>query len=207
MTVRQSQKGLTVIEVLVVILTIVVFAGLVLPMLSRSRKALGPQCSNNQRQIALAAIMYAEDSRPAFPNLDSSPGNDGPVALSLLTNYVGRGTNLFLCPFVAKQREKDRPWYQKKFVPELNRAFFQSNGNDYAYYDGLVSGSPTNAILADRFAWTNRYATNIGFLNHPGGRVNVAFADGHGENFRPDMLVGTNLAPVWSAIQDPLRRH
>ncbi len=197
---------MTLVEVLIVLLILVVAAMLLLP----ARIGGGPssliQCLNNQKQIALAAQMYEDDNKKGFPNLDQLAGNDGPVALTLITNYH-RQTSIFMCPFVVRQREKKNPpWYREKFVPELNTAFFRSNGNDYAYYDGLLPGSPTNAILADRFAWTNRFVTNKTLKNHSGGRINAAFADGHAEMLRPDRILGTNLTPAWSAIQDPILR-
>ena len=196
---------MTLLEVLIVIAIVALLIAMILPILSDGRPALGPRCMNKARQIALAAAMYAEDSKGRFPNLDSLPGNDGPAALSLLLPYKLQ-TNSFICPFVARQREKDRPLYRARFVPQLNRAFFQSNGNDYAYYDGLKTGGYTNVILADRFAWTNRSLLAPQLLNHPGGRINTAFVDGHGESVRSNVVLGANFDPPWSAVQDPLRR-
>jgi prepilin-type processing-associated H-X9-DG protein len=43
-------------------------------------------------------------------------------------------------------------------------------------------------------------------LNHPGGRINTAFVDGHGESVRSNVVLGANFDPPWSAVQDPLRR-
>lgn len=163
-----------------------------------------PLCRNNQRQIIFGAIMYKEDTRVGFPNLDDLSGNDGPVALSTLTNYLKK-SELFMCPFVMRQRESDRPWFREKFVPELNSSFFRSNGNDYAYYDGLKLALPTNAILADRMAWTNRSAFNGGNPSHV-RRINAAFGDGHAETLRPNKVVGAGYNPPWSAVHDPLLR-
>lgn len=202
----KSRLSFTLLELLVVTAIVAILVAMLLPTLSGSRKAFLPQCLNNQRQLALSAFMYAEDAKKLFPNLDKLLGNDGPVALTLLSNYLGLQTNKFMCPFVVRQREIDRPWHRGIFVPELNAAFFRSNGNDYAYYDGLMSSSSTNAILADRLAWTNRLATNKASTSHVSGRINAAFADGHAETLRPDRILGTNLTPIWSAVHDPIRR-
>ena len=203
---NRTQHALTLIETLVVIAVVIILVAMLLPHLTHSGRAAGPICLSHQHQLLNAAALYASDSKDRFPNLDTLPGNDGPVALSLLLPaYVGRNTNVFICPYVARQREKDRPWYRKPFVPELNRAFLQSNGNDYVYYDGLTFQDHTNLILADRFAWTNRSAL-IPQLNHFDGSLNAGFVDGHCERVRPEVTLGTNLTPPWSAVQDPLSR-
>ncbi len=201
-----KRLGLTLVELLVSVAVLAIIAALLLPALGTGHPSgLGMRCMNSQRQIAVAAILYENDHH-RFPNLDSASGNDGPFALSSLTNYLGNRTNLFMCPFVIRQRERDRAWYQKRFVPELNAAFFCSNGNDYAYYDGVPTSGLTNALIADRLAWTNRSASNLWFGGHYFGRINVGFADGHAENLKADRVVGANYTPAWSALQDPIRR-
>lgn len=202
-----SRRCFTLIELLVVIAIVAILFAMLLPMHGGHGGSLMIQCLSNQKQLALSAFMYADDSKKGFPNLDNLPGNDGPVTLTLITNYLNRRTNLFMCPFVVRQREADRPWYREKFIPELNAAFFRSNGNDYAYYDGLMASSPTNAILADRLAWTNRLAAGKAPGDHVGGRINVAFADGHVEMLRSNQVVGADYTPAWSSVQDPIRRR
>jgi prepilin-type N-terminal cleavage/methylation domain-containing protein/prepilin-type processing-associated H-X9-DG protein len=202
---RRASAGFTLIEVLVVLAILVILAGALLPTFKGPRRALLPQCMGKQRQIGVALSMYASDSRNLFPNLDTLPGNDGPSALTLVTNYLNHQTNVFMCPFSANQRERDRPWYRARFIPELNAEFFRSNGNDYAYYDGLSLEPSTNPIVADRFAWTNRFAATNSPTSHASGRINATFADGHVETLRPDRILGTNLTPMWSVKQDPIR--
>jgi prepilin-type processing-associated H-X9-DG protein len=197
---------MTLIEVLVVIVMIAIAVALFLPALSTGGPGFASRCRSNERQLGIAAVMYSDDSKGRFPNLDTTPGNDGPVALSLLTSYVHGQTNLFICPFVARRRESERPWYRSPFVPALNRQFFHSNGNDYAYYDGVPSATSNYAIIADRFAWTNRAFIKSNLLNHPKGAIYVGFGDGHVEMLPVRTVVGTNLTPSWSARQDPIRR-
>jgi prepilin-type N-terminal cleavage/methylation domain-containing protein/prepilin-type processing-associated H-X9-DG protein len=201
-----TRRGFTLLEVLVCVAIIFILIALLLPVLGRGDKTPNTLCLSNQRQLAIAALMYHNDNKSLFPNLDSLLGNDGPIALSLLTNYIGQRTNLFMCPFVVRQREKERSVFQKKFVPVFDPSFFRSNGNDYAYYDGVVTNALTDAFIADRFAWTNRFAPSLPSWNHAKGRINAAFVDGHVENLRPDRIVGEDYDPAWSAVQDPILR-
>ena len=68
MTSRPSRLGFTLIELLVVIAIIAILAGMLLPGLARARqKATGVACLNNEKQLSLAALLYAADFQDYFP--------------------------------------------------------------------------------------------------------------------------------------------
>ena len=63
------QKGFTLIELLVVIAIIAVLAAILFPVVAQAReKARQSTCASNQRQIAAAVLMYAQDHEEALPH-------------------------------------------------------------------------------------------------------------------------------------------
>jgi len=80
---RHVEKGFTLIELLVVIAILGILAALLIPAVSYGKfKARGTTCTNNYRQLALAAAMYSgDDSKGRLPSFEL------PTDSSQLTNF------------------------------------------------------------------------------------------------------------------------
>jgi prepilin-type N-terminal cleavage/methylation domain-containing protein len=74
----RRQVGFTLIELLVVIAIIAILAAILFPVFAKAReKARQTQCLNNQRQLATAMLMYAQDHEEILPAVASVWGDTG----------------------------------------------------------------------------------------------------------------------------------
>jgi prepilin-type N-terminal cleavage/methylation domain-containing protein/prepilin-type processing-associated H-X9-DG protein len=118
---QSGREAFTLIELLVVLAMIAILAGLILPVHAKTKeKGQALRCLGNNKQLVLAALMYANDSQGSLPpngdedgdgsywiagNLRNS-SDPGTWNVNFLTNsannklapYTGSLTDVYRCP-------------------------------------------------------------------------------------------------------------
>ncbi len=203
-TAQKPVGGFTLIELLVVIAIIAILAALLLPALAKAKqKAQAVTCMNNNKQLALAWQMYANDNNdvlavnsdsnhpdPRFPiswaygkmdwSLSTANTNvtylktDG---ISLLAPYVAKSTQIYWCPTdtYLTPAQKNQGWKNRVRSVAMNGAIG----------DG---GKATDFPYSSTFWW----AKKMGDLINPGASGSWLFIDEH-----PDSI------DDWSLYSNP----
>ncbi len=74
-----KRSGFTLIELLVVIAIIAILAAILFPVFARAReKARASACTSNLRNLAMAALQYAQDYDELFAGSSSNPASIAP---------------------------------------------------------------------------------------------------------------------------------
>ncbi len=203
------RNGFTLIELLVVIAIIAILAAILFPVFARARaKAQQASCLSNQKQLALAFLMYAQDyddtMAPAYYFTDGwgvEHGWDFTIdyaAWSFTPGLIGpytKNTQINGCPQAASLPTYDRQTTGYAYNVSYVGATWDE-GRQPARL-GSISYPAETAMLADGAFWdgTTGKVTATNYLRAPGdpyysyvgpnvhfrhnGVANVGYCDGH----------------------------
>jgi prepilin-type N-terminal cleavage/methylation domain-containing protein/prepilin-type processing-associated H-X9-DG protein len=166
-------SGFTLIELLVVVAIIGILAGLLLPVITRTKESgRSAACLNNLHQIGMALQIYVQDNQNHLPVMQDKGTNNAPTVYPsldrVLLSYAGGASNIFHCP-------------------SDNQQAFDLTGSSYAW-NNLLNGQDADHLEM----FTNAYPLTQVFLVFDKAKFHVArgdqrainwlYADGHIKN-------------------------
>ena len=189
----RGRAGFTLIELLVVIAIIAVLAAILFPVFAKAReKARQTSCLNNQRQIAAALLMYAQDNDETLPSAQNWTGS------------INLEPKVFQCP-TAGWKQQNGYFF---FGAVMNNG--ASQGLLSAQSLGNISAVTTTPLTGDVVATAGTYvnagaATSVSIsgvtgmvdLRHSGGAI-MSFVDGH-----VSLGPGISTTMFWSLVSAP----
>lgn len=210
-SISAAHGGFTLVELLVVIGIISLLVGVLLPALSAARgRAQSVACQSNLRQIAIAAIMYADDNHEY---VGYAPGVDRKM---LLYPYLRQGKSnadvsteqVWNCP-ANTQPDQQCSYGFNTDLNWVNITHIRHWSETVAICDsGLLSTGDSTLSTMCRPPSTQGDAAHPAYRpnpRHPNKTVNVGFVDGHVESMPMTEPFYPGQVGIWNGngVTDP----
>ena len=147
---KKSRAGFTLIELLVVIAIIAILAAMLLPALAKAKqKAKAIACTNNNKQIGLAILMYVGDYNDYLPPLNSR--NFANHSSAWWFTYLGgtNGASGYITSVTVSNNVWRCPMVQNADIQPGTVTFYSSPCEGYGPLED--TGNPENSII--RYFW------------------------------------------------------
>lgn len=192
---KNSSRAFTLIELLVVIAIIAILAAILLPVLqSARRRAYGATCLNNERQLVIGWMLYAQDHNDQLIGMSTLTKSDWRIGLDTSFNIpTPYPLKLHWPPSVSgpininnwfiREGWVEGPLYPYASSPDIihcpgdTRALLNVSG--FCSYSGVM-GLNTNV---DLYKWGVTTICKLSAIRHPSDRiVFVEESDTRGDN-------------------------
>ena len=170
----RKQKKFTIIELIVVISIIAIIASMLLPSLNKAReKARNTACINNEKQIGVFFLVYANDYEDYLPGMDSNSYYIHP-SVTLQQEWKRGSANtkaikgIWFCPNTQMPEGTGAGWdYISNYVMTSTDSTSNRGGaiaivNGVEYYRKIIRLDPASIIMGEKvmtiISSTSKYA-------------------------------------------------
>jgi prepilin-type N-terminal cleavage/methylation domain-containing protein/prepilin-type processing-associated H-X9-DG protein len=166
-----SRQGFTLIELLVVIAIVAILAAILFPVFAKAReKSRQTTCSNNQRQIALAITMWAQDHEELLPEATTVWGD------------INIDKGVLVCPTAGKKLANAYVYNGGSHLSGAAISEYTAPSDVLLTADGVNNTLPSTALLTTSpyqgFVNPAKLGNIVALSRHP-GVVIASFLDGH----------------------------
>jgi prepilin-type N-terminal cleavage/methylation domain-containing protein len=168
------KRGFTLIELLLVIAILAILAGILLPVLNRTKEAArSAACLSNLHQIGIALQIYVADDQNRLPvafdrSTNSAAPSNGPAINQVLAVQTANSSNIFMCPADRKR-------------------LFELTGSSYSW-NSLLNGQDADRLQVFGMAFNPHQIPLVydkekfHFVHGDTRAVNYLYADQHIKN-------------------------